>query len=237
MVRPSSALAVVAVVALPAAADAASLSVNPLKSCYRSGERVGLSGTGFTPSGTVSITSDGRAIGSRDVDPAGAFSGELIVSQPSGERTKTYVAHDDRDPAITAASEIRVSAVNVEVRPRSAPPGRKVTIRARGFTTGPRLYAHVVRGRFRHNVRVGALRGACHTLTRRARIFSRRTRNGTYMLQFDTRRRYSPRTPVRARFSVVVFRTFRTGSSAPAAVADPLEVEPRMVGANVLGER
>jgi hypothetical protein len=216
VVRLSFAIApaVVAALALPAAAEAASLSVNPVKSCYRSGERVGLSGTGFTPSGTVSITSDGKAIGSRDVDPAGAFSGELIVSQPSGERGKTYAARDSVNPAIAAAAAIRASAVSVDVRPRSAPPGRRVTISARGFTTGARLYAHVIRGRYRRNVRVGALRGACHRLTTRARIFSSGTPNGTYMVQFDARRRYSGRTAVRARFSVIVFRTFRESSTA-----------------------
>jgi hypothetical protein len=72
----------------------------------------------------------------------------------------------------------------------------------------------VVRGRYRRNVRIGSLKGACRALSARKRLLARRTRRGTYTVQFDTQRRYSSKTPVRYRFSVPVYRTFGSRASA-----------------------
>ena len=203
-----AAIAVVAAgaaLAAPAAAQAATLTASPLKPCYRAGETVGLTGSGYTPGGGVQINSDGRVVGNTTADSAGNFGGSLRLGVPSGERLKTYSAVDTSNTANQAAVRLRVSRLLVTVRPQRGAPGSLLRIGARGFTTGRTLYAHVVRGRYRRNVRIGRLRGACRRLSSRRRIFSRRTRPGTYVVQFDTRRTYSSATAVRYRFSVPIF--------------------------------
>jgi len=188
----------------PAAADAASLLVFPTKACYRSGEALLIGGSGYTPFGQVRINSGTAAIGTVGVDANGAFTGKLSVAQARGEGTKTYIARDVPDPTLSAVLPLRVSALDVDVRPSSGRPGRRQRIRARGFTTGKTLYAHVVRGRYRRNVRVGRLAGPCGRLSVRRKIFARRTRSGRYAVQFDTRRTYSRKTQVKIRYRVRV---------------------------------
>ena len=204
-----------ALLALPAAAGAAAVVVLPNKPCYRSGESLLIGGTQYTPNASVRITSDGAAIGTVTTDQNGIFQGSLRVGQRSGERSKIYTGSDLANPANVASTTLRVTALEVNVKPRSGRPGRRVRVRARGFTTGTRLYAHVVRRGYRRNVRVGRLKGACRTLSARARIFRRGTRPGRYTVQFDTRRRYSRRTAVRVRYTVSIFRRLR-GSAAAA---------------------
>lgn len=194
-----------AVLAAPASAQAAALSVSPLKPCYRAGESVALAGSGYTPNGGVQVNSDGRVVGSTTADSAGNFGGALRLGVPNGERLKTYTAIDTSNTANQAAVRLRVSRLLVTVSPQRGRPGSLLRVGARGFTTGRTLYAHVVRGRYRRNVRIGRLRGACRKLSARRRIFARRTPRGTYTVQFDTRRTYSSATPVRYRFSVPVY--------------------------------
>jgi hypothetical protein len=200
-------LLVAALLALPASSHAANVGVLPDKRCYRSGERVGFLGNGFTPGGRVTIAADGAPIGLLSTDATGTVAGQLTVVQRRGERLKTYTATDQPDPALSASTRLRVSALDVRVRPRSNRPGRKVRIRARGFTGSKHLWAHLVRGRYRRNVKVGRLRRSCRRLFRRKRLFPRRTRPGVYRVQFDGKRRYRRSTAVQVSFRVVVFRT------------------------------
>lgn len=204
------------------AASAAQVGVVPSKSCYRAGEKPTFGGNGYTPNSTVSITSDGVRIDDPS-DPvrtngAGAFAASLTVGIPSGEKVKTYAATDEANPSITASIPLRISATDVALSPKSGKPGRKLRIRARGFTTGSRLYAHVRKGRrYRKNVKVGRLKGACHKIRTRRRLIKRGGGTGTYHVQFDTRRHYSRKTAVRVRYDVVVFRTFKSSAGASAA--------------------
>jgi hypothetical protein len=219
-VRFHAALVSGAVLALsaPAAASAATVGVLPQRSCYRSGQDLFLAGTGFSPGAGVSIGSNGAVIGSLTANSQGAFSGVLTPALRTGETVKTYTATDRTNPAVTASVPLRVSALDVKVRPRSGRPGRRLRLRARGFTNSATLYAHVVRGRQRRTVRVGRLKGACHTKKVRKRVFSRNTRTGSYIVQFDGRRRYRKRTKVKVRFRVFVFRGSRRSSANAAGV-------------------
>jgi hypothetical protein len=64
----------------------------------------------------------------------------------------------------------------------------------------------VRRGRFKRDLRIGRLRGACKTINRRARLFRAGTRSGTYRVTFDGSRRYSTRTRPSVLFRVRIFR-------------------------------
>jgi hypothetical protein len=203
--------------AAPAVARGASVSVLPQKPCYRSGEQLLFSGTGYSASAGVRVTSNGSQVGSLPTNPQGGFSGVLTVGLHSGEQVKTYAATDRNNPALTASLPLRVSALDVDVSPHSGRPGRRLRLTARGFTSSNALYAHVVRGRFRRTVRVGDLKGPCHTKKARKRVFSRGTRAGSYIVQFDGKRRYRKKTKVKVRFRVFVFKRSRRSSASAAA--------------------
>ena len=174
----------------------------------------------------MAIVRDGTLIGSLRAGPFGAFGlVDTSGSVSSGERRYAFQAVDTTNPAIRAATELRVSALAVSVRPSGGSPSRPRRVRARGFVGGRTLYAHVRRGRgYRLRVRIGRLRGACATVSARRRLLKRRTPVGTYRVQFDARRRYSRCRRVTATrtclvLRVRVFRIFRFSSASGSVSA------------------
>jgi len=207
MTRSLAVAAGVAALALPSAASAASLTVSPQKPCYSSGEAVNLLGTGFSPFGTVNITRDGTPLPGRsdlETDANGAFNGVLTLFQARGSQAKTYAATDATDSTLTASTQITVSAPRVGLKPANGAPGRLMTITARGFATGPTLWAHVTRGVSKRNLKIGRLRGACGGLKTRKRLLPRDAPLGVYRIQFDTFRRLKPYRPVQDRYTITV---------------------------------
>ena len=207
--------------AAPALSSAATLAAAPAKDCYRgggvvnhktgavTGEVVTLSGTGFTPNGTVGITSNGKFLGTDNVDAAGNFSGILTLNLASGQALKTYAATDQANPALTASAPLRTSALTVNLKPKQGPPGRLFKIGARGFTTGKRLYAHIVKGGFRRTIKIGRLKGPCHKIIARKHLFPSNVATGVYRVQFDSKRKYSKKTKVKVLRGFQVTRKFR----------------------------
>jgi hypothetical protein len=207
--RPRIAAAFAAAVALVAAApaQAATLTLVGSKSCYRAGDTLILNGAGFTPGGQASITLEGKDLGAVPTDAAGNFSAPLSIGSLKGVSTRTLIATDASNPANVGQAEFLGSSLGVTVRPRNGGAGRKLRINASGFTTGKRLYAHIVRKRYRRNVFIGKLKGPCRTLKLRKRVLAASTPTGVYTVQFDTRRRYSKKTKVWVRFTVTVSPT------------------------------
>ena len=70
----------------PAGAWAATLTVDPLTSCYRETQTTALVGAGFTPSGEVDIARDGDVLGQLISDPLGGFVGDLTLPVSFPER-------------------------------------------------------------------------------------------------------------------------------------------------------
>jgi hypothetical protein len=209
----------IAAVALPAAASAAELVVEPGKACYGSGETVNLIGSGFTPnlSSGISVTKDDEPLGTLTTDAGGSFNGTLRLGQRNGRRTSTYTATDTSNPTLTASTQITVSEVDVRLRPRSGAPGRRLRIGAVGFTQGEALWAHIVRGRSVRHLRIGKLRGACHNVRARRRLLRRGTPLGTYIVQFDAFRRYRERRPQSVGFTITVRRAVQPSAASATA--------------------
>ena len=206
MTRSLAVAAGLVALAAPAAASAASLEVTPEKRCYSSGESVNLLGTGFSPLGSASVTRDGTTLGALQTDANGAFNGILTLAQTSGKRTKTYTASDEATPALTASKQITVSAVRVDLSPANGAPGRRMSIKASGFTTGKTLWAHVTKRRSKRTLKIGTLSGACGGLKARKRLLPRSAALGLHTIQFDTFRRYDPKQAVRYRYTIDVTR-------------------------------
>lgn len=203
------------VVGVPASAEAATLTLAPAKPCYRSGESVAMAGAGFTAGAGASVALDGRSLGTLAVDTAGSFGSPLEFGAFRGVRSHSLTATDTANPANVGSTSFLGSAVTVRVRPAQGPPGRLLRVRSTGFTTGRRLWAHIMRRGFRRDVRIGRLRGPCHRGNARRRVFKADAAPGAYTVQFDTKRRFSRRTTVRVRFRVTVSRRF--GAAAAAA--------------------
>jgi hypothetical protein len=193
----ATATAVAIALGAPAGASAATLAVDPVSPCYREQDTVFLSAQGYTPSGVVDFTRDGRLIRQLTADASGAISANLtLLDLLSGQRGVTYVATDAGNPAITAQVNLLVTATDVTVGPDNGPANRVMTIKGRGFFGGRTLWAHIVRlGRgarasAARTVRIGPVRGACKRVNARKRLFRRGTATGRYRVQFDTFRRY-----------------------------------------------
>ena len=185
------------VFAAPAAASAATLAVDPVRSCYREQQTVFLTAQGYTPSGFVDFTRDGRLIEQLQADASGAISGNLTLpGLLAGQRRLTYVGTDTTDASLRAEASLLTTATDVRVRPVSGAANRRLKIRARGFFGGRTLWAHVVRlGRgarasAARNVKIGRVRGACRKVSARKRLFRSGAAPGRYRVQFDTFRRY-----------------------------------------------
>ena len=97
-----------------------------------------------------------------------------------------------------------VSAVGVRLSPTTGSVSRRFRIRARGFTTGDILWAHIVHGARSAPSRSATLKGACHTLRTRRRLLTQRARLGRHRIQFDTFRRYKRDRPVKATYTIRV---------------------------------
>jgi hypothetical protein len=197
------------------AASAATMTPSPAKKCFRDGEAVNLNGTGFTANNQVSISRDGMVFAQTlTTSPLGEFIGQLTLRQGTGQTKRRYTATDVANPALTASTPLVVSAIEVKVRPDTGTPGKLLRIGARGFTTGKTLYAHIVRKGKSRNERIGRLSGACSKLVARKRLFSKKTKVGSYRVQFDTKRRYHSDTDVRFAFTVDISLQPRASSTS-----------------------
>jgi hypothetical protein len=216
-VLPLAAAAVVCAAAVPASASAAALVAD--RGCYGPNERVSLTGTGFTPAGRVNLLENGLPLAAGPADSGGGFTyGFGAPTIRRGETRRTYTANDTTNPALTGTTRVRYTALDVTVRPQRGRPDALRRIGARGFTPDRTLYAHVRRGRFRKNIRIGRLRGPCKTLTTRKRLFRRGTATGTYRIVFNGSRRSTSRAPS-VSYLVTIFRTARSSGASAATAA------------------
>jgi hypothetical protein len=214
--RGLAAAAAAATLALAAPASAATITVEPTQRCYRELETVFLTAQGYTPSGFVDFTRDGRLIEQLQADATGTITGDLTLpGLLSGQRPLTYVGTDSSDPSITAQATLLTTATDVTVRPVRGAPHRLLTIRGRGFFGGRAVWAHVVRlgqgarSSAARNVRIGRVRGACKKVRAKRRLFRPGAAPGRYRVQFDTFRRYRPNR--RVEYDDLIVTIFRTG--------------------------
>jgi hypothetical protein len=212
-------LAIATALAAPAAASAATLSVDPAAPCYREQSKVFLNGEGFTANAGVAFSRDGRSLGSAILaDASGQINAQLTLPDLfSGQQRLTYVATDTTNSSITSQIGLLVSATDVGVKPGHGAPNRVLTISARGFIGGgTTLWAHIVkRGKKQaRTARIGRVRGNCKTLKAKKRLFAAGAPAGVYHVQFDTFRSYKKSRAVKVEFSVTVFKTTRPSAAA-----------------------
>lgn len=219
------ALVALAAFAAPAAASAATLA--PGKPCFGDGDPITLNGAGYTPNSSVGVSVDGRPFsGTLTTTTAGTFRLRfpLTAALDTKSRKNVFAAAETANPASLAQTTVRRVRLRVSVTPASAGPQSTRHIRAYGFTTGSTLYRHIVRGKAVSTRKAGKLKGSCKSLSTKQRLFRRRPTSGTYRIQFDTKRKYSPKTTQQFRIPIRVYRTVRRSSAASAGGPGDREV-------------
>lgn len=209
--RSAAALAVSAILAAvpsPASGTPPPAALDTSYPCYGSGESVLLSGSGFTPQGSVSLSASGRQLTTIDADLDGGFT--VRVQAPDalfGTVHLRFTATDRTTPALSDGATVRIADTDVVVTPEIGSPSQLRRIRGWGFFGAHAVYAHVKRhGAARaRNIRLGAPRGACGVLDIQRRLFRNEPRPGAYTLQFDTLRRYYPNLDSSVSYSLGVF--------------------------------
>jgi hypothetical protein len=211
------ALAVAALALVVPAAPAQAAMLDTLNACYVSTgpapaerEDITVHGVSFTAGTNVDVLVDGAPYGSASTDAVGDFT--LYVDAPHQPRGERPFAITATDGANTVTVQSRVTNLAVTVRPRRAPPSRRVRFRGRGFLQAEPVYAHYLYGRrLQKTVRLARRSTApCGTFTaRRRQIPVENPRTGRWIMQIDQKKAYSAEPdPVWVRLPIVVEEVF-----------------------------
>ena len=198
MHRPTAlTLAVGALLAGAPAASAATLTTDTR--CYQEGQEVVLNGTGYAPLGVVTVMRDGAPLGTATADVNGAFQRKFATPELPATQRETVYLLSASDGTSNASTRYRATKVFADFAPGSGDPTRlQVRFTVAGFGLArphATVYLHYVRkstGNVQTTVRLGTARGTCGVIrqTRKRHLFPFKPARGTWILQFDTVRRY-----------------------------------------------
>jgi hypothetical protein len=188
------------------AAHAATVAIAPAKACYLSGEKLTLTGSGYTAGRAVDVTLDGASLGQIGADPAGNFAAVVTLGTMRGAKSHALTAVDTANPANAATASFLATTRQVTVKPRNGRAGRRLVLRGYGFFGLANVYMHVRGpGGYRSDGRVAKPQGPCGTFGVRRRIVPSSARTGNYRVQFDGSKRFSKKTRPRVRGTMRVF--------------------------------
>jgi hypothetical protein len=187
------------------AAESSTARISADKACYvntnsASGAPMTVSGTGFTPNGTVAI-SGGNVSTTATVTSDGEFvvatKAPILSTSGPGSMSATLTATEQTGtggPAVSATTVVRSANLAVATKPTSVRNVRKdkVTFSFSGFTPGKRIYGYYMRKRIVATARFAAAGGPCGTLRQRALLYpGGRPHNSQYNVAFESTSRYS----------------------------------------------
>jgi hypothetical protein len=202
---------VAAVLSAPASAAGADIAVD--QECYA--ETVGtvtITGSGYTPSSTASVTLGGTTAGV-DTDVNGAFVTTLTAPSTTlkhpGAQQLTLTGTDDTTGA-AATTAVNIARTGVDGVPSRSRPHKRITWNIAGFPGTKPIYGHWrIRGKTRADHRMGVPQGPCGVLHAKARqIEANQILFGLWTVQFDFNRHYDKHATPRATVQITVSRTF-----------------------------
>jgi hypothetical protein len=205
MHRLLSTVLVCAAAAAAGAPAAAAATLTTDTRCYQETQEVVVNGAGFAPLSAVTITRDGKPLGTAQADVNGAFRNKFDTPElPDDIRERLY-GLSATDTVNTADTTYRATRVFANFKPgRGNPATLQVRFTVYGFGLVRRrapVFLHYVNpnGRARRTVRLGTAAGVCGRieLTRERHLFPFDAERGTWILQFDTRSRYERATSQR----------------------------------------
>jgi len=216
--RSAPTLVLALVGALMAAPAATAATLTPESSCYQDNMDVVIAGEGYAPLSTITVSRDGVALGSLVADENGAFRRKFPTPELArGVREQLYEL-SATDGVSSAVTGYRATKIFADFEPSDGTPSTPVRFTVQGFGLKQRLapvFLHYVdpSGRWRSTIRLGTARGTCGkiTATKARRLFPfRNAQRGKWILQFDTRSRYTRATSNRrtpwVRKPVEIFR-------------------------------
>jgi hypothetical protein len=195
---------------VPRPVTARIVGVGPSRACYISRSRVRLTAAGFAPGARVDLRFDTRYVGAATADANGTVATTVSVPSPgSGALQRRYrlSVTEQNFPQNTASVSVLVANLAVTATPSYfTRRGQKVLFRISGMVKDRFVYAHYrLGGRTRANVRLGVARGACGMLSVRAPMIPAQIlRPGSWTVQFDPLRGYSPNANPRIRSTITV---------------------------------
>jgi hypothetical protein len=202
--------------ATAATADAATLSLSPVKACYLSGESATISGSGFAAGGNISVTEDGEDRGATVADTSGAFAATWRFGGLNAAKAHTITATDG---TTSAAVTYMGTTHRVATPKRRSKPGKKVKLRGYGFLFGKKAFMHVRGHGIRSDVFLARPKAPCGTFTVKKRIVPPSAKFGEYRVQFDARKRFSKKTKPSLAYPLTVFPVASGSAFAGTAVA------------------
>jgi hypothetical protein len=185
------------------AAGAATLQTDTR--CYQETQEVVVGGAGFAPLSAVTISRDGRVLGTAQADANGAFRNKFDTPElPNDVRERLY-GLSATDTLTTAQTSYRSTRIFANFRPaRGNPATLKVRFTVNGFGLVRRrapVYLHYVspKGNARRTILLGVATGVCGMIerTRLRHLFPFHAERGSWILQFDTRKAYERATSKR----------------------------------------
>jgi len=181
----------------------ARIAIGPPSACHRAGDTLHVTGTGFTPSMPVDLLLGGAVTSTVNASAQGTVEAELKLPSSGsvpGQRTYRVTAREHNTPTNTATASVPATTFAYRANPASFQRrGGRASLSFAGFPTARSVYAHYrLDGRTRATVKLGRATGACGTLAVDAELIPARVvRAGTWVVQYDTRARYSARTAPR----------------------------------------
>ncbi len=168
--------------------------------CYQETQDVVVSGTGFTPNGTVSITRDGAPFGTANADGAGNLQAKFAAAELPRAQRESVTSLAATDVALnTATVRYRTTKIYADFTPDEGDP-KTLTVRftVSGFGLLRRrasVYLHYISPgkKLRRTVRLGTAVGTCGVIrrTRERHLFPFPAERGRWILQFDTNKKYT----------------------------------------------
>ena len=196
-------------------ASAATITVN--QPCYVIAAKRApmiVTGSGFVPGDTVTLSSsDGSVAASGVVSAGGTISittgapvpGKLFTAAKS--KTVSVTATDfSANGQVSASTPATVAPLLVTTKPAKAKFTRRVTFFFSGFTPGKTIFAHFLHPKQVALARYGKAKGACGMLSTKARLYpGGHPHFKSYKVQFDDAKRFSKKASPRLD---VTLRTF-----------------------------
>jgi hypothetical protein len=210
-------VATVGMAAFAASAQAATLSIDPAKACYVSGESANVLGAGYTAGSTVTATFAGQTA-TFPVDAAGNTGLTLNFLAVKGVKTVPVTLTDDTNPANTASLPLLVTRLHVDVNPTHAAAGKKLRIKGYGLLGGSKVYMHVRGpGGYRADTRIAKSHAPCGTFKTHRKMVPAGARSGAYKVRFDAKKKYSKKTRPQTGGTLTITRTFHAVGARAAA--------------------
>lgn len=200
-------------------ASAATLGLD--QRCYVAGEQAAISGSGFTPRAAVALTRGVDQLTGTTADNSGAIRQTLMVPEVAFGLTESQVEVVASDGTSSARAFLNIATVGATFAPTTGEPRTlSVSHSISGFGLAevkPSIYLHYVSPAAQRmpakpsttttktggtttpvdppgvkTIRLGQLRGPCGVLkTSPRKLFPFKAANGDWLLQYDTRPRYT----------------------------------------------